>query len=161
MQERHLQVIRALPRSEKTQVRRALCLPRRGDLVSLVAPRHQSDVVLALLRSNYLVPAVRLVGKPIQVFPQAKGLRLVAPPPISSLGPDDRRVIRASRNPRLPTTPAFQRFRLLKPGVSIREFLSRGGKRRDIRYALKRKLIKLSRLPSSARGDLITIHGRA
>jgi hypothetical protein len=146
MQEKHLRVIRALPRSEKMQVRRALDLPRRGAIEGHLSSRHQADVVVALLRHDYLVPAVRLVGKPIQVYPQAKGLRLVAPPPTAALGPDDRRVLRAARNPRLPTTPAFQRFRLLKPGVSIREFLARGGKRRDIRYALRRKLIKLSTL---------------
>lgn len=137
MQERHLSIVRSLPRSEKIQVRRALGLPSRGQLISLVQPMHQSDVVVALLRCDYLVPAVRLVGQPIKLYPPAKGLRLTAPPSIAALGPDDRRVMRAARNPRLPTTPAFQRFRLLKPGVSIREFLSRGGKRRDIRYALR------------------------
>jgi hypothetical protein len=150
MQERHLNVVRSLPRSEKRQVRRALSLPPRGELISLVSKMHQADLVVALLRCEYLVPAVRLVGRPISLFPPAKGLRLAAPPPIAALGPDDRRVLRAARNPRLPTTPAFQRFRLLKPGVSIREFLSRGGKRRDIRYALRHGY-KLSRLPSKRR----------
>jgi hypothetical protein len=50
--------------------------------------------------------------------------------------PDDRRVLHVDRNPRLPTTPAFDRFRILRPGMSLRTYLTRVGTergRRDIR----------------------------
>jgi hypothetical protein len=41
-----------------------------------------------------------------------------------------------SKNPRLPTTGAFYRFRIFREGMTIGSFLRRGGTRRDVRQAL-------------------------
>jgi len=56
-----------------------------------------------------------------------------------------------ARNPRLPTTGAFQRFRVFRPGLTIAQCLARGVKKRDVRSAIKQGYITL--LPNNIEAD--------
>ena len=122
--------------------------------------RSQADVVLALIRDESqasLRAAETLMGCPIKRCPT--GLRNAPPEKslyaraqwaLGLLGPeptppsDLRRVVMLARNPRLPTTPSFQRFRLLKIGMTVAQFLSRGGSRRDVREWTREGSVVLS-----------------
>lgn len=102
-----------------------------------VAGLSQADLCLELLRLE-LIPEVEvLVGRPIT---RCAGFRYVVPLPRRPDRPpsaDDRLVRSVVRNPRLPTTPSFQRFQEFRVGVSVRSLLQRGVTRRDLREALR------------------------
>lgn len=107
----------------------------------------QADVVLVLLRLTLFPevealighPILRLPARPVKPWPQA-----VRRPP----GPDDRRIISVARNPRLPTTPSFQRYKLFRPGSTLGGAVKRGVTRKDIREAIKNQWIQLETLSS-------------
>lgn len=99
----------------------------------------QADLVLALLRVNTtpaLAFAAALVGKPITRCPTAAA-RAMPPRATRPRTGDDRRVTMVARNPYLPTTDKFQRFRVVRPGLSVLQLLMRGVERRDLRRAEK------------------------
>lgn len=140
----HVEVLYSMPRGELGALAEAV--GSRSCEPGALAVFDQADLVLAALRCDLLVQVTRLVGRPIQVYAPTSRALLGGPrgvPVIDSRGPDDRRVRECARNPRLPTTPAFHRFRLFRPGITIREFLARGGRRSDVRLALKKRWIKL------------------
>lgn len=93
------------------------------------------DLVLALLRGGYLPEAEALAGVPIQYGRPAIARPLPVEEPTK--GPDDRIIRSVAPNPRLPTTPAFQRYKAFRPGRTIAQCLSRGVTRRDLREALR------------------------
>jgi hypothetical protein len=109
-----------------------------GDIAPALTERGlmQADVVLALLRGEYLDEVAALVGHPVERLPPREALPL--PKTESSEVPkEDLRTITAvARNPRLPTTDSFQRFKHFKIGRSLHACLTRGVTRKDIREAL-------------------------
>jgi hypothetical protein len=105
----------------------------------------QADVVLALLRMGerrFIECAEALVGRRIHYCPPC-----LRPPAYVDRGdpptPDQRRITFVSKNPRLPTTGAFYRFKIFRPGMTIGQFMVRGGQRRDVRAAIKRGWIRV------------------
>lgn len=105
----------------------------------------QADVVLALLRTadpRFRRWAEFLVGRRFTICRPC--LRPSAPLYLGDeRHPDRRRVTYVARNPRLPTTMAFYRFAILREGMTIQQFLVRGGRRGDVRLALQRGWIQL------------------
>lgn len=100
----------------------------------------QADVVLVLLRDGRpeMVEQVTvLTGVEVQHCPP--WMPPDRPAPVS--GParegDRRRFTHVGANPRLPTTPAFQRYKHFKVGRTVADFLRRGGTRKDLREALR------------------------
>lgn len=108
----------------------------------------QADLVLALLRGDtpsLHAAAEELVGKAIQQLPPQPSRPLPAPVAKPEEPPADRRrVTRVGPNPRLPTTPSFQRFRLIKVGLTVGQLVRRGVTRRDIREALANQWLELT-----------------
>jgi hypothetical protein len=102
-------------------------------------PEHllRIDVVLALLRINSrdsLEAAEKLTGRPITRCPP----QLPPWPPVPVRPPQGvARVIKIARNPCLPTTPAFQRYRLVKLGLTREQLLVRGVTARDLRVWMR------------------------
>lgn len=104
----------------------------------------QADVVMALL-SAAKVPHIQdhpfrqdielLIGKPVTVCPPQPHHTPYPTNPRRERGPDDLVVTRVVRNPRLPTTDSFQRFKQFRPGVSVQKLLTRGVTRKDLREA--------------------------
>jgi hypothetical protein len=107
---------------------------------------HPADAVVALASSP--LPEAReamsrILGRPITVCPPCLSRyheefhpHATQITPARPRHPDERRILRVSPNARLPTTPAFQRFRLLRVGMTIRSYLSRVGVdrgKRDLR----------------------------
>jgi hypothetical protein len=91
--------------------------------------------------------AERLIGRRITRCPPC--LRLPAAQGVpSEREPDDRRMrVLVAHNPRLPTTPAWHRFRLMRDDMTVRQYLTRGGRRGDIRLAVARGWIALEGKP--------------
>jgi hypothetical protein len=98
-------------------------------------PEHllRVDIVLVLLRINSpeaLGAAEKLTGRPITRCPPS----LPPWPPAPVRPPQGRRAVsRVGRNPCLPTTPAFQRFRAVRPGLTKEQLRVRGVTARDLR----------------------------
>lgn len=110
----------------------------------------QADCVLALLctlDSRFMSYAETLVGRRIAHCPPA--LRLLAPFPMSAerpdeRSPDDRRcTFVMTKNPRKGGTRAHARFRMWRAGMSVQQYITRGGTRRDVRVALHHGWIRL------------------
>ena len=110
----------------------------------------QADVVLALLRGQDPLlhrAAEALVGRPIYKLPPQTVRELPKTPAPPEVPPADRRVIlEVAPNPRLPTTPAFQRYRLFRRGSTVAQVLMRGVTRKDLREATRGGWIRLSEL---------------
>lgn len=117
----------------------------------------QSDVVVALLRENTeetLREAERLLGKPIarppagmRSLPERTTLQAGVDHVLRLIGyvdsSDMRRFTWVARNPQLPTTDSFQRFRLLRVGMTVGQFVLRGGHRRDVSEWVELGRVKL------------------
>lgn len=58
--------------------------------------------------------------------------------------PRDPVVVFVARNPRLPTTPAFQRFKEFQVGRTAEQLLRRGVTHRDIREATRAGWVRFS-----------------
>lgn len=109
----------------------------------------QADVVLALLvradEPAFRAAAEAMVGRRILRCPPC--LRGLAPPPErlnrDAEDRDLRKITWVARNERLPTTGAWYRFRIFRPGMTISSFLCRGGRRRDVSHAIRRGLIRV------------------
>lgn len=165
MLEKYRTTIESLPAESREVVIRTLGLPSYRPYLYdmlLAADWSQADVVLALVREGSpasLRGAEALVGRPIEVCPP--GLLQAAPDLslyaraqwcLGLLGPevgaelDRRRVTRIVPNPRLPTTPSWGRFRILKVGMSVGQFLVRGGRRRDVREWVREGAVELTPL---------------
>ena len=139
MLEAYASVIPNLSTLALTTLGTAFDLPGRADLYDELedAGWQQADIVVTLLRSNLLPDVELIMGKRIE---RCKGFEGYIPLPIApprSISPDDRKVTWVARNPRLPTTPSFQRFQEIKVGLTVSALLRRGVTRRDIREALR------------------------
>jgi hypothetical protein len=89
-----------------------------------------ADKVLMLLRAGDLSAAEELVGKPITRCPA--WVPQWPPLPVASRRSEPR-VVRVGRNPCLPTTDAFQRYKVVRVGMTKKQLLARGLSHRDIR----------------------------
>lgn len=92
-----------------------------------------ADDVLALLRIGTREArnmAEELMGRPITKCPSAVP---PWPPRPVARPPQKQKLTRVDRNPCLPTTPAFQRYKLLTVGMTKDQALGRGISRRDLR----------------------------
>jgi hypothetical protein len=107
----------------------------------------QADLVLALLRGPPTLHAAAeaLVGRPIVRLPPVmpKPLPKLPPPPETPLA-DRRKVLAVAPNPRLPTTPAFHRYREVRVGRTVAQLLRRGVTRKDVREAVRNGWVRLS-----------------
>lgn len=93
-----------------------------------------ADLVVFLLRLGYRDAVESLIGKRILV----RALQREPPIYVADKTPDSLRVLRMIKNTRLPSTPAYARMRVVKPGMSVRQMLVRGVTRRDLRIARNR-----------------------
>ena len=160
MLERYRGAIEGLPADCRGALARRLDVPHYPNALFEVldgAGLGQADVVLALLHEGTepcLRAAEAMVGHPILRCPPGLrrmprdelGLawvtRLVMAGELS--GADARRVVRIYPNPRLVTTPSWGRFRLLRVGMTVGQFLMRGGTRRDVREWQAEGTVELS-----------------
>lgn len=101
----------------------------------------RTDLVLALLRGNFIEEAEALAGVPIQYGPR---LTLGPPPQALLTLARQPRITRLAPNPRLPTTAAWGRYRVLKVGMTLDQAYNRGVTKRDIREALRNKWMELT-----------------
>lgn len=108
----------------------------------------QADLVLCLLRidsreARALV--AKLVGHPITVCPPCLRHARRAPPP-RGLARNELRItwVHPDLSSRLSGDLAL-RARHLKPGTTLAQYRARGGRRRDIRVALKRGLVRVEK----------------
>lgn len=122
------------------------------------------DRILILLRANYLDDVEHLIGFPISRIPPVTAPSVLsedeyAPAAVAERSDwvqqwltrhpadpssDDRRVTAVAPNPRLPTTPAFQRYRLIKVGMTIGQLIRRGVTRKDILEAVRAGWVSLA-----------------
>ena len=102
-----------------------------------------ADVVLALLRDDRIEAAEEIVGRKVQRLPDDSRL---SPKPLPPHAEHARaqRVVRVSRNPMLPTTPAFLRYKEFKVGRTKDQLMARGVTHRDIRKAVQRGYVEFS-----------------
>jgi hypothetical protein len=150
MLEKYRRVVQALPIPVQRAAARELGLPwYAGALYEQLdaAGFYQADLVLALLRANTpeaLAGAEALVGHPIRrlppgarALPRRGGLHEGIDHVLDIIGrvpsADLRRFIWLNENVQLPTTDSFQRFRMLKVGMTVGSYVARGGWRRDVR----------------------------
>lgn len=159
MLERYRSSINSVPADVAELLLSHLGIPTRDDTVSLfdfLRDWHvgQCDVVLGLLRlgtPRSLRCAAAVMGRRITHCPpslaQVRGPR--PPAPRLATG-DDRRVTWRMRhyeklNGRkiLPGTPIYARLERIRVGLSVRQLLARGLRRKDLRIASKRKWIRL------------------
>lgn len=92
----------------------------------------RADTVLGLLRINTkasLRAAEAIVGKPITHCPAY--LPPWPPKPVDK--PRGSVIVKLARNPCLPTTGAFQRYRKLRVGMTLQQAHTRGVTLRDLR----------------------------
>lgn len=93
----------------------------------------RADLVLALLRVNTpqsLAAAEGIVGRPVTRCPPS--IPPWPPKPVAK-APRAPTVRKVARNPCLPTTPAFQRYREVRVGMTRDQLLARGITHRDLR----------------------------
>jgi hypothetical protein len=115
----------------------------------VTANLHQADLVLALLRTPHprlIAAAEALVGHPIVHLPPQPSPPLPRPVDVVHIdtGADARRVLRKAPNPRLPTTPSFQRYRLVRVGLTVGQLIRRGVTRKDIREFIANEWVEFS-----------------
>lgn len=103
----------------------------------------QADLVLCLLRINTreaLRLAERVVGKRITICPPC--LRFArARPPRALPGKDERVITWVGENKF--NGGRAHRFSLLRPGMLLSQYVARGGRKRDVRVALSRGLVRV------------------
>jgi hypothetical protein len=159
MLERYRTSVNSVPDDVAELLLTHLGVPTRDDTISLfdfLREWHvgQCDVVLALLRLNSprcLRCASAVMGRRITKCPpslaQVRGPRPPAPRVPSG---DDRRVTWRMRQYKklngrkiLPGTPIYFRLEKIRVGLSVRQLLARGLRRKDLRIASRRKWIRL------------------
>lgn len=107
----------------------------------------QADLALTLIRLRRTAAASALIGRRVPtVCPpalrEAPQRRMAADEEDDLL---DRVIVSVEPNPRLPTTPAWHRYREFRVGRTLRSCLTRGVTRRDVRGAVRRGWIRTRR----------------
>lgn len=149
MLEKYREKISAMCDEAVEAVSEGLRLPADGETLYDALERQgcsQADVALVLLRDGR--PQCRaalavLVGREVQVVPPPEVWPRPYPRLPGETGPDARRVLRVERNPRLPTTGAFQRYKNIRVGLTVAQLLARGVTRRDIREVVAAGVVEL------------------
>lgn len=145
MLERYRDIICALPPRVALLLTRQLQLPRAfgGRLYRVLEEGGycQADIALALLHSREYAACEALVGRPIVHLPYSRPPEPRRPLPRRQ---EALTVVAVARNPRLPTTDAFQRFRAIKVGLSVEQLLVRGVRTRDLREWTREGSVKLA-----------------
>lgn len=132
-----------LPYEALEMIRTRLRLPRNQflDAPYLTMTEHDfcaADAIVAL--SGSPLPEARaaveaIFGRPVTVCPPCLSGAHILPP--ATTPPAAPRAVALAPNPRLPTTPSFQRYELLRPpGITVQSYLTRvgvGRGRRDLR----------------------------
>lgn len=133
MLKKYHDIVVALPRRAAARAAARLGLPpvagRRLLSLLVTGGYCQADLALALLHVQEYAACEKLVGRPItHCAPQP------VPQPLLALPRTPRPiVVKVARNPRLPTTDAWHRFNLVRPGLSVDQLMRRGVRRRDLR----------------------------
>lgn len=145
----HLEATRRVSPVTKLRVLNYFGLPfLRGNLVALLHDEGlcQADLVLCLLRvgggdreARALIS--RLIGHDIVVCPPC--LRGWRRPPPERPKKGELVVTWVGRNKFLNGTDRNLRFGLLRPGMTLSQYKSRGGRRRDLRAALRNGTIRV------------------
>lgn len=115
----------------------------------------RSSIALALTRGGFRVEAEAVLGRAIHhpatqhpvPDPDTASYRTQSEYVAGWLArhpPKQRRVRFISRNPRLPTTPAWYRYNLIRVGMTEQQLHSRGVTPRDIREARQAGWITMS-----------------
>ena len=109
----------------------------------------QADLVLCLLRINTREARLlvsRLVGHPIVVCPPCLSRRFAKAPP-RRLARHEMKVTWTAEPSKLTAQPRGlgDRLRHLRPGMTLAQYRARGGRRRDLRVALARGLIRVEK----------------
>lgn len=117
----------------------------QADLVMVLLQQIDSPNLGETHRQVYRQDIAKLIGKPIEVGPPPQ----ITPLPVKTTwqesNPADARIIvRVERNPRLPTTDSFHRFKIFQIGRTIGEAIRRGVTRKDVREALANNWVVLS-----------------
>lgn len=130
MQPRYARAILALPHTAVQILQKHYGLSNKGSLFRRLrdAGLDHASVVLTLLEHKAFDAVEVLLGQPITICPPCLQRMTPNVEPI-----DERRIIYVAPNPRLPTTPSFHRYRILRPGMTVEQALVRGITRRDIR----------------------------
>lgn len=113
-----------------------LRLMREGSREALGLSERLLDKPITYLPTTYEMPSVSSLWARARWAARSLGLD-------SECDSDERRVVRIDRNHRLPTTDSFQRYRHLKVGMTVQQFLTRGGTRRDLREWSKEGVLEL------------------
>lgn len=120
----------------------------RGNLAAMLHERGlcQADLVLCLLRigggdRDARTLIARLVGHPILVCPPC--LRGWKRPPRSRMDRGDLVITWVGKNKFLNSTGRRERFAMLRPGMTLSQYRARGGRRRDIREALRNGTVRV------------------
>lgn len=108
----------------------------------------QADLVLKLLHLRHTKEAESIVGRPLTRCPPDP--RLHPKPLPSRLRTEDERtvVVGVAPNPRLPTTPSFQRYKAFRKGASVAQLIKRGVTRKDIREARREGWVQFQQTPT-------------
>lgn len=106
----------------------------------------QADVVLKLLHLRLRNEAETLIGRPVMRCPPDP--RLHPKPYPQRLRTEDERtvVVTVAHNPRLPTTPSFQRYKAFRKGASVAQLIKRGVTRKDLREARQAGWVTFTRV---------------
>lgn len=146
----HRRAIEALPSGVQRAVACGLGLPfYPGAFYEALeaAGTYQCDLILALLREDTkesLATAELILGRPVtrcppgqRVLPERVGFQAGIDRVLDIIGRVDRgdaaKVAWVGPNVQLPTTDSWHRFRLLRVGMSVGQYVVRGGWRRDVR----------------------------
>jgi hypothetical protein len=89
----------------------------------------------------------KIFGRPVTVCPPClQGTPVTFPRRPGNDG-DNRRILHVAHNTRYITTPAYQRYAMLRPGMTVRAYLTRVGDergRRDLREWTREGSVRLS-----------------
>lgn len=154
---RHVEILDGASRSVQLELRKRLRLGA-GDLIRALRRSGcvPADLILCLVQidtSTSLRLASRMIGKPITVCPPSLRREPPAKLEIVRKSGDDRSVT-AVRRPRPGDTTLrggrvllgsrmYERLAVVRPGMTVRQMLARGVRRRDIRLGVSRGLLIL------------------
>lgn len=110
----------------------------------------QADCVLALLRAHdrtrdvrYWRAAEHVIGRRVTKW-RALWRPYVPVVVLDEVRPDNRKIVLTSpANPRKRKTRAHYRHAIMRDGMTVQQFVARGGQRRDVRLAVQNGWIQL------------------